>query len=399
MSILGYIGLMLLAGLLFGRLTKLVGFPNVTGYIIAGLIMGPYLLGIFPAESISDMGVISEMALGFIALFIGAELKLSFLKDLGLSVIIITLFQGMFAMAFVTTALVMFQVDFPIALILGAIASATAPAVTIMIIKQYRAKGPVTRMLIGVVALDDALALILFSISIAIAKSMLTGSINILASVLEPIKEIGISALLGVSLAILLQIPFHFFKKESNRMCATIGIVFLATALSGYLGASSLLTCMIFGAVLVNISKNSTNVIEISEMMTPPILMLFFILSGASLDITLIPKIGIIGGVYIIMRALGKMSGSWLGAVVMKAPPAVRKYLGLTLLPQAGVAIGLTILVGQALPEYAGQIRTVIITATLVYELAGSVVSKAVLTKAGEIEIPALKRKKLHASK
>lgn len=398
MSALGYVGLMLLAGLFFGRLTKLIGFPNVTGYIIAGLIMGPYILGIFPEKAVSDMNVVSEMALGFIALFIGAELKLSFLKDLGLSAIIITLFQGMLATVFVTAALLIFRVDFPLALILGAIASATAPAVTIMIIKQYRAKGPVTNMLIGVVALDDALALILFSVSVAVAKSTLTGSVNVLAPVVEPIIEIGISALLGVSLAILLLIPLYFFKKKSNRMCAIAGVIFVATSLSGYLGASSLLTCMIFGAALVNITRNATDVIEISEMMTPPILMLFFVLSGASLDIALIPKIGIIGAVYIIMRVLGKFSGSWLGAVIMKAPPVVRKYLGLTLLPQAGVAIGLTILVGQALPEYAGQVRTVILSATLIYELAGSVVSKAALAKAGEIESLPIKRKQSQAS-
>lgn len=387
MSVLGYVGLMLLVGLLFGRLTKLIGFPNVTGYIIAGLIMGPYLLGIFPAEVVSDMSIISEIALGFIALFIGAELKLSFLKDLGISVIIITLFQGILATVFVTAALVIFKVDFSLALMLGAIASATAPAVTIMIIKQYRAKGPVTRMLIGVVALDDALALVLFSISVVVAKSRLNGSTNELASLFEPIKEIGISALLGILLAVLLLIPLHFFKKESNRMCAITGVVFVAISLSGYLGVSYLMTCMIFGAVLVNISKSATSVIEISEMMTPPILMLFFILSGASLDITLIPQIGIIGAIYIIMRALGKMSGSWLGSTIVKAPPTVRRYLGLALLPQAGVAIGLTILVGQVLPEYAQQVRTVIISATLVYELTGSIISKAALTRAGEIKI------------
>lgn len=386
MSIIFYIGLMLLAGLLLGRIAKRVGFPNVTGYILAGLIMGPYVVGIFSAEMVQDMNtIVSEIALGFIALFIGAEFKLSFLKEMGLAPIIIAVFESLLASVFVVIGLVVFQFDFALALILGAIAAATAPAVTIMIIKQYRANGPLTKMLLGVVALDDAVALILFSFAVTIVTAMTAGNINIASSIITPFIQLGASVLIGAVFALILLIPLHFFKKKSNRMCAIVGVVFLASSISNYFGISSLLTCMVLGAVLVNISKEADSVIDISEMLTPPILMLFFVLSGASLDISLIPKIGLIGAIYVITRVVGKVIGSYLGCRVMKTPPTVRKYLGWTLVPQAGVALGLMLVAGRILPEYSQQITAVVLCATLIYELVGSIISKTALAKAGEI--------------
>lgn len=376
---------MLIAGLFLGRAAKLVGFPNVTGYLIAGLLLGPSVLGVFDAQTVTDFsGTVSEIALGFIALFIGAEFKLSFLKEMGPAGIVIATFESLFATAFVTGALVAFGADFELALILGAIAAATAPAVTIMIIKQYRANGPLTRVLLSVVALDDATALIIYSFAVTVVKSM-EGNVNIFMSIAQPFIELGASALLGTAAALFLLVPLRFFKKQSNRMCAIGGIVLVTSGLASLLGISPLLTCMIFGAVFVNVSGEGDSVIRISELMTPPILMLFFVVSGASLNISVIPQIGIIGAVYVVFRVIGKLCGSYIGCTVMKMPDKVRKYLGWTLVPQAGVALGLMLVSSKLVPQYASQIATVVLCATLIYELVGSVISKTALIKAGEI--------------
>lgn len=388
MDTIFYIGIMLLAGLLLGRLAKLVGFPNVTGYLIAGLLFGPSVTGLLDAQLVKDTSeLVSGIALGFIALFIGAEFKLSFIREMGMAAIIVAVFESAFAAIFVTAALVALGTDFSLALILGAIAAATAPAVTIMIIKQYNANGPLTRMLLSVVALDDATALIMYSIAVAIVKSM-AGSSDILMSIAQPFIEMGLSAVMGTAAAFLLLIPLRFFKKPSNRMCAIAGMVLVTSALADYINISPLLTCMVFGAVFVNISNEGDAVIRISEMMTPPILMLFFVFSGASLDVSVIPQIGIVGAVYVVFRVLGKMFGSYISCAMVKAPKKVRKYLGFTLVPQAGVALGLMIVSGKLVPQYTAQITTVILCATLIYELVGSVLSKTALQRAGEIPAP-----------
>lgn len=385
MSILFYTGLLLICGLLFGRLAKLVGLPNVTGYLIAGLIIGPYVLGVVSFEAVDSINIVSEMALAFIALSIGSEFKLSYLKELGITPFIIALVQGVLAIVFVTTGLVALGFDFSISLMLGAIASATAPAATVMVIKQYRAKGPVTRTLLSVVAIDDAIALIAFGFVVTYIKTMKAGSDNIVMSVLDPFIELGISVLIGVIFSLALTALLHFFKKDSNRICAIVGILFAVSAVAGYFRASSLLVCMMLGAIFVNISKDAVPVFKITDIATPPILMLFFVISGAKLEILLIPSIGIIGIIYVVMRVVGKVFGTWLGAVITKSPETVKKYMGWTMIPQAGVAIGLTLVVDKVLPEYAGQVRAVVLCATLIYELVGPVATKLSLKKAGEI--------------
>ncbi len=386
MSILLYVGLTLLCGLLFGRLAKLIGLPNVTGYLVAGLIIGPYMLGIVSADTVEGISIASEMALGFIALSIGSEFKLSYLKEVGVTPVVIAVFEGVGAIVFVIGGLLLFGFEPPLAIMLGAIASATAPAATIMVIKQYRAQGPVTKTLLSVVALDDAVALIAFGFAVAYTKSITSGEGNLLKIILEPFAELGISILLGVALSLAMLVPLHFFKKESNRMCAIVGVVFIAIALAEYAGASALLTCMILGAMLINISKDAMSVFKITDMITPPIFMIFFVISGAELDISLIPSIGLIGIIYLVVRVIGKYTGARIGAVVTKAPLMVKKYLGWALIPQAGVAIGLTLVADRVVPEYSGQIRAVILCATLIYELIGPVISKLALIKAGEIE-------------
>jgi len=386
MSPLFYAGLMLFCGLLMGRLAKLVGLPNVTGYIVGGLIIGPYVLGIVSSGMAEGLNIISEMALGFIALSIGAEFELSYFREVGKAPVIITVLEGLFAIAFVTAGLLIMGFELPLTVILGAIASATAPAATIMVIRQYQANGPVTKTLLSVVALDDAVALIAFGFAVAITKSLTNADGDLLMGILDPFITLLLSIVIGVVSALILLIPMRFFKKTSNRTCAVVGIVFLTLTLADYFGASSLLACMVLGAVFTNISQDAASVFRIADNLTPPIFMLFFVLSGARLDVTLIPAIGVIGVGYILLRVLGKLSGAWLGAVISKAPKTVRKYLGWALVPQAGVAIGLTLVADQVVPEYAPRIRTVILCATLIYELIGPVISKMALKKAGEIQ-------------
>ncbi len=392
MSILFYAGLTLLCGLLFGRLVKLVGLPNVTGYLLAGLLIGPYFLGVIKADAVDSLQVVSEMALGFIALSIGFEFKLSYWKEVGISSVVIAILAGLGASACVIVGLLIFGFELPLAIMLGAIASATAPAATVMVIKQYHAKGPVTKMLLSVVALDDAVALVAFGFAVAYAKSITGGEESLLKTMLAPFADIGLSILIGVALSLAMLVPLHFFKKESNRMCVIVGFVFITFALSDYTGASALLTCMILGGVFVNVSKDIKSVFKIVDTITPPIFMIFFVVSGAKLDISIIPSIGLIGVVYIVARVIGKYGGAWVGAALTKAPRAVRNYLGLALIPQAGVAIGLTIVADRVVPEYAGEIRAVILCATLIYELTGPLISKIALTKSGEIEIVAKKK-------
>lgn len=386
MSILLYLGIMLLAGLLFGRLVKFISLPNVTGYLIAGLLMGPYVFNILSFETVEHISVVSEMALAFIAFSIGSEFSVSYLKEMGIIPIVIAFFGAILTAVFVALGLIIYGLDPALAVMLGTIASATAPAATVMVIKQYQANGPVTKTLLSVVAIDDAIALIAFGFALTFINSSNEAGGSVLLSLLSPFIELTLSAALGLVLALLLLIPLHFFKKESNRMCAIIGILFITSSLADYLGASALLACMFLGAVLVNIEKEANSIFKIADSITPPVFMLFFVLSGAELDVSIIPSIGVIGVIYILMRIFGKVFGAWFGAVLTKSVSTVKKYVGWTLLPQAGVAIGLSLVVDKALPQYSSQVRAVVLCGVLVFELIGPIASKIALTKAGEIE-------------
>ncbi len=387
MNILWYIALMLAGGLAFGRLAKLVRLPNVTGYLVAGLVLGPCLLKLIPGDVVGSLGVIPDAALGFIAFSVGGEFKLSYIRRVGMTPIVIAFLEALGATLLVASAMLLAGQPAPFALMMGAIAAATAPAATIMVIRQYKAKGPVTETLLTVVALDDAVALMLFgiAIAIAIAQELTASSGNLLLSILSPVYQILGSLLLGGILGALFTLPLRFFRKPGNRLSITLGMVFVAIALSELLGLSDLLVCMAMGAMLTNVSSQTGDVMKITDGFTPPLLMLFFVLSGAELDITVLPKIGLVGVVYVLVRVAGKMLGAFAGARMMKAPPAVAKFLGPALVPQAGVAIGLSLLAAQTLPEYGSTIRAVVLCATLIYEMVGPVLTKISLTKAGEI--------------
>lgn len=386
LTTLFYLSLILLSGLIFGRAVKHLKLPNVTGYLLAGLILGPYCLNVFSADLVKNLELVSEMALAFIAFSIGAEFKISYLKKIGSMSVVIAIVAAMLAAVFVTISLVIIGVDFEIALLLGAIASATAPAATIMVVRQYNAKGPVSEMLLSVVAIDDAVALILFGLSMAVVNSMQNpGQASVGMSIVMPVVEIAGSFAVGLMLGLLFKIPLKYFRKDSNRLIITTGFVFLASSVASMMGLSPLLLCMSMGAVLINITDSAKSIFCLADGFTPPLYLMFFVVSGADLDVTILPKVGLIGILYIISRFLGKVFGASVGAIITKAPETVRKYLGLTLIPQAGVAIGLSLLASQKLPECAAAIRTVVLAATFIYELIGPVLTKISLKKAGEI--------------
>ncbi|MEG1743567.1 MAG: cation:proton antiporter, partial [Clostridia bacterium] len=300
--------------------------------------------------------------------------------------VVIAIFEALLAVFLVQGALIAAGFDVAFSIVLGAIAAATAPAATILVIKQYKAKGPVTETLMAVVAIDDAVALIAFGFAVTIAKVIEGNSANIALSILKPFTDVAIALLIGGILGLIFKIPLKFFKKSGNRLIIIIGFVFLGSALASLCGVSELLACMAMGTVFGNISSENDVISELSDSITPPLFLMFFVVSGADLDISVIPQIGIMGIIYVVVRVIGKWLGAYIGAKIMHAPPTVCKYIGPTLLPQAGVAIGLTLVAQVVVPEYAEKIRAVILCGTLIYELIGPIVTKITLKKAGEIK-------------
>ena len=387
-NILFYLALILLSGLIFGRAVKMIRLPNVTGYLIAGLLIGPYVFKLVPLGTVTGLELISEIALAFIAFSIGSEFKLTFLKKVGTVSIVIAVFAALAATVLVSAALIAFGLNTETALLLGTIASATAPAATVMVVRQYKAKGPVTETLMSVVALDDAVALMLFGFVVAMVNIMKNpGESSLLLSILAPLVEILGSILLGFVLGFLFTIPLRYFKKDSNRLIIIAAFIFLGSSLATMLGLSPLLLCMSIGAMLVNISNSSNSILKLADSITPPIFLMFFVISGMELDISILPQVGLIGILYIIFRVIGKVAGAYIGAVISKAPVTVKKYIGYTLIPQAGVAIGLSLMASRLVPEYGQTIRAVVLSATLIYELIGPAITKIALQKAGEIKI------------
>lgn len=419
-----YIAVLLLVSLLSTRLMKVFKLPNVTGYIVTGIVMGPFVFGLlfnnFTYDGIKDSPIylyidkikwVSTIALGFIAFSIGTSFKKSVLKTVGKRVVIITVLEALFASIFVIAALVgahfIFpeQVSWELVLTLGAIAAATAPAATLMVIKQYRARGPLVDTLLPVVALDDAAALILFAVLFQIAMTMAGGgSFDVYKMIVKPILEIIISLSIGVAFGFLISFMNKFFKSRNNRLIICIFSIFACCGLyylfkSKYLGGfelSSLLMCMMVGAIYTNLRDDSGKTLDVMDRFTSPIYLMFFVISGASLDLTIFfNKNGLIvmgiALVYIIFRVVGKWTGAFTGASISNCEPKVKKYLGFALIPQAGVAIGLattanTLFLSHPNTEVAGtMVIAIILTSTLVYELIGPLVSKFALKKAGEI--------------
>ena len=402
MNMLLILGIAMGAGLLVSRGARAVKLPNVTAFLVAGLLIGPCVGGIITREQAASMGIISDAALGFIAYSIGAEFKLAYLKKIGKAPLTITAFQGLSTAFCVDAGLILLSVlvpslgiTVPMALLLGAIALATAPAATLMVVRQYKADGPVTRMLLPVVAMDDALGLMVFSISASVAEGMMGGEMTVQSMVLSPLIEIVGSIALGAALGFVLAFCARFFASRGNKLALSIACVMVGVGLCDMWNLSSLLVCMMIGAVMVNMSQQREVLMEQCDRFTPPLFLLFFVLSGADLDLSVLPRVGVIGLMYLLLRSMGKWGGTMLGSLCVHADSNIRKYLGLTLLPQAGVAIGMASLVSSRFsgtPEMLAmstQVNTIVLAGVLIFELIGPIITKLALTKAGEI--PAVK--------
>ena len=386
MNLLLHLSVLLLAGLLGSFVIKFVKLPDVTGYLILGLLVGPSVLGLLDEAAIGQMSAASDIALAFIAFTVGGEFKLSYFKRVGATPIVIAVFESFFAVGLVVAGLLAAGYSLPFALCLGSIAAATAPAATVMVIKQYHARGPVTECLLSVVAIDDATALIAFGVATSMAKTLESGAALSLYSALgSPLLEVGASLLLGFALGCAYTFALRFFKEKGAQLTLTIAFILLGAAVADELDLSALLLCMMFSATFTNLARLSNEVYSAIDRFTPPIFCLFFVLSGADLKLSVLPSIGVVGVIYVVLRVAGKWIGAALGARLMHADANIQKYLGPALLPQAGVAIGLSFLAQQVVPQYADTIRAVILCGTLIYELIGPAVSKTTLQKAGEI--------------
>lgn len=379
-------------GLIMTRLCNLIHLPNVTAYLLAGLILSPYTFGFLSESILTDFDIFSEITLGFIAFSIGFCFKVSHLKTLGKGIFTITIVQAFATAVLVDLAMFILYifnlVELPVVFVLGAIATATAPAATLLVVHQFKAKGPVTDTLLPVVAIDDAIGLIIFSLSVAISQTIANGTQITFAVIFEPIKEIVLSLAIGAVLGFIIAGGVKIFKSRANRLTIIILCIFTGVALSDLLNLSSLLLCMAMGGIYCNFDTHTEPVMDTYDRWAHPLYILFFVISGAKLNVSLLLSVGVVGIVYILVRSIGKYLGAGLGATLAKSQPNVKKYLGLTLLPQAGVAIGMSQEVISVLPEYAPVITTVVLSATLIYELVGPLITKTALVKAGEIIIP-----------
>ena len=409
MSVLLSVSIALLVGLMMTRAFKPFKLPSVTAYLIAGVLIGPYFvgrlgidgLGFASHDAVSKLALISEVALGFIAFSIGNEFRLEDLKKTGKQAFVIGIFQALVATLFVDLALLVVHIIMPDKLsvaqliTLGAIATATAPAATLMVVRQYKAKGPLTDLLLPIVALDDAVGLIVFAVSFGIAKTLGTGEVDIVSVIVNPIVEIVCSLSLGAVMGWILTQLEKMFNSNTNRLNMTITFVFLTVSLSMldfhvgpvHISFSSLLVCMMLGTVFCNICPLSHDLMEKSDKWTSPLFALFFVISGAELELSVFGDIAvvIIGIVYIIFRSLGKYFGSFFSAKATKCSPEICKYLGITLLPQAGVALGMCATAMQ-LGEAGNLIRNITLFAVLIYELFGPLMTRQALMSAGDIK-------------
>ena len=409
MEILLCLSIALFAGLMLSRLAKLVQLPAVTAYLVAGVVLGPFCIGAFGVEglgftsmeNIESLSIISEVALGFIAFSIGNEFRLSQLKSIGKQATIIGILQAVITTLLVDVALISLHFIIPdkfslsAAIILGAIASATAPAATLMVVRQYKAKGPVTDTLLPVVALDDAVGLVLFAISFGVAGAIESGKANVVSIIVEPIIEVVLSIGLGATMGYLFTFFERFFHSRSKRLAMSVAFVFLTVALSMlkfeicgvHVAFSSLLTCMMLGTIFCNICDFSEELMDRLDRWTAPMFILFFVLSGAELDLSVITQgiIVLIGIVYIVFRCLGKYYGARLSSTMVNSPLNVKKYLGITLFPQAGVALGMA-MKASTFGAVGILVSNITLFSVLIYELVGPFLTKIALTKAGEID-------------
>lgn len=378
--IISSLSIILLSSFLLTRVTKKFKLPNVTAYIITGILIGPYVLNIIPKDIISGLDFVTDVALAFIAFGVGKYFKISTLKQNGTKVFIITLFESLVAAVAVTLVMIfVFHLSVPFSIMLGAIGCATAPASTIMTIRQYGAKGPFVDTILQVTALDDVVSLVAFSICIAVAEALSSNTSLSLSVFLMPIITNVIAILIGIAMGFVLNKIINDRRTQDNKLIITISIILAMTGLCSVLDISPLLSSMALGASYINLSNNNHLFKQINNF-TPPILTIFFVLSGMRLDVPALASAGIIGVVYFVVRIVGKYAGAYFGALLCKSPDEIKNYLGLALIPQAGVSIGLAAL-GQRIlpPEIGGLLSTIILSSSVLYELIGPASAKAAL--------------------
>ena len=412
MEILLAIGIAMFAGLFLSRLTSKFNLPDVTSYLVAGVLIGPLVLGRLGVpglgfnsmEFVEEMGLVCDVALGFIAFSIGSEFRISALRQTGKQATVIAIFQALTATLLVDLTLLVLHLflgeeRLPVAtcLILGAIATATAPAATLMVINQYKAKGPLTNILLPVVALDDAVGLIVFAVSTGIARALVSGSVSIISLLINPLIEIAGSFALGALIGWVFSLVERFFNSGSKRLSLAVAFVIICTALSKLhfvfdnglkIGFSSLLVTMMCSCIFCNLCDFSEEIMHKAERWTAPVYVLFFVISGAELDLTVFGDLAVVGiGVaYILSRSAGKIFGATASARMMKCESTITKYLGITLLPQAGVALGMSTIVAAEFGQAGAIIRNIVLFSVLIYELVGPLLTKMALTAAGEIK-------------
>ena len=408
MEILVSLSAALIGGLLLSRAAKRLKLPAVTAYLITGLLLGPFCLGALQIsglgfssmEAVERLNILSQVALGFIAFTIGNEFRVSQLKTMGRQAIVVGIFQAVIATVLVDLVLILLHLVRPeiisisSAITLGSIAAATAPAATLMVVRQYKADGPMTRLLLMVVAIDDAVGLVLFSASFGVAMALESGTVSVVTVLVEPVVEIVLSLGLGALAGVALYWVEQFFHSRSKRLTISIGFVLLTVGLSMkefevggvHCGFSLLLVCMMTGTLFCNICGFSEELMARVDGWTAPLFVLFFVLSGAELDLSVLrnPSVLLIGFIYILVRSLGKYVGAYGSCALSGCGGNITKYLGITLLPQAGVALGMAI-TAQALTDGA-VVRSVVLFSVLVYELVGPALTKRALLAAGEIQ-------------
>ena len=407
-SILLSLSVSLLCGLLLSRLAKKIQLPAVTAYLVSGVLIGPFLLGRLgidglgiTAHHLEKFGIISDLALGFIAFSMGNEFRRSQLREVGRRAAIIGVFQAVFTTIIVDAALIGLHFIMPdrlslsAAIVLGAVATATAPAATLMVVRQYKAKGPVTDTLLPVVAIDDAVGLVVFAISFGVAKSLSLGDVDVMSVILEPLLEVILSLVLGLMMGALFTQCEKYFHSRSKRTSVSVAFVMLTVALSSisfnigniHVAFSSLLSCMMLGTVFCNICDVSEELMDRMDRWTAPVLILFFVISGAELDLSVFGEsaVVLIGIAYILSRSLGKYFGAGISARMTVSDSNIVKYLGITLLPQAGVALGMALKAMELGPDGA-IVRNITLFAVLIYEIVGPYLTKVALTGAGEIK-------------
>ena len=412
----------LLSGLLLSRVVKLLGLPAVTAYLVAGVLIGPFLLGKlgigfnFFDNKPEDYKILCDLALGFIAFAIGNEFRVSQLKKIGRQATVIGIFQALFTCIVVDVVLIGFSLIvgndvFPLsaAIVLGAVATATAPAATLMVVKQYKAKGPLTDLLLPVVALDDAVGLVVFAVSFGVAKSIDTGVVDVVSMLVNPILEVVLSIALGAAMGVLFTVCERYFHSNSKRMSVSVAFVMATVAISGisvsigrvHIAFSSLLACMMLGTIFCNICDFSEDLMNRADKWTAPLLVLFFVISGAELDLSVFANsiFVLIGVIYIAFRSVGKYFGAGISARLTNCDESTSKYLGITLLPQAGVALGMASQ-ALALGESTGKVvQSITLFAVLIYEIFGPYLTKIALTKAGDIKPEGRVSRRTHHAK